>query len=321
MNTKEKYIILAVIIACLLLGFTSSKVLERVKLFAPPAVNIFEKNECPGVRWIHPIDSSKAVYPISVEGELYFADERVPLEDPDVKERLDRELQLNTYWHSNTVSGMRLANRYFGEIEKILREKGVPADFKYLALVESGFRNETSPAGAVGFWQFVKPTATQYGLEVGSHVDERYHLEKSTEAACAYLKEANEKLGNWTVAAASYNLGIPGMRKRINDQKTNNYYQMYFNQETSRYIFRMLAMKIIFSNPEQAGFNIKPEELYQPYAYKEVEVDTSIGSIADFASQFGLRYKHIKILNLWLRDAELSNKDRKKYRIKIMQMT
>lgn len=302
------------------LGFGSAKMLERFRYFSETEVNIFEstKNECPGLKWINPVDSTQMVYSVSVEGELTFAGERVPLEDPDVRERLERELQLNVYWHSSTLQAMKQANRYFGDIEKILKEKGIPSDFKYLALAESGLKNETSPAGATGFWQLLKPTAKAYGLEVNDFVDERYHPEKSTEAACKYLLEAKQKLGNWTIAAASYNLGIPAMEKRIKDQRTNNYYEMFFNQETSRYIFRILAMKIIFSNPQHAGFFLKGKELYQPYRYTIVEVDTPITNIADFAAGFGLKYKHIKILNPWMRDAFLPNKERRKYEIKIM---
>lgn len=317
---NKKYVVPLLAAGCIVLGFTSAKVLERYNYFSKKA-NVLEttQDETPGLKWVNPIDSTVMVFPVSVTGDLEFAGERVPLEDPDVLERLERELLLNTYWHSNTLYSMKLANRYFEDIEKTLKEKGVPSDFKYLALVESGFKNETSPAGATGFWQFVKPTAKAYGLEVTDLVDERYHIEKSTEAACKYLLEAKEKLGSWTLAAASYNLGIPGMKERANAQRTGNYYEMYFNQETSRYLFRMIAMKIIFSNPKQAGFSVKTEELYQPYRYTTVTVDTPIANIADFAAQYGLSYKHIKILNPWIRDAFLPNKEAKKYQIKIMQ--
>lgn len=320
MEFMKRYFILLIAVVCVAIGFVSAKVLEHYNYFAHEQLNVFEKtrNECPNIRWINPIDSTQLVFPVSIEGDLEFAGERVPLEDPDVRERLEREIQINAYWHSSTLQAMKLANRYFDDIEKILAEKGVPSDFKYLALVESSFKNETSPAGATGFWQFVKPTAKAYGLEVNEFVDERYHVEKSTEAACKYLLEAKSGLGNWTLAAASYNLGIPGMKQRVNDQRTNNYYEMYFNQETSRYLFRMLAMKIIFSSPKHAGFHVKTEELYQPYRYKTVEVDTPVNSIAAFAETFGLKYKHIKILNPWLRDASLPNKEKRKYQVKIM---
>ena len=320
MNKKKIWIPL-LIVFCLALGFTASALLSRYNYFADERVNIFAttKNECAGTQWVCSSDSTQTVSPVTIEGDLFFCGERVPLEDPEVKERLERELQLNTYWHSNTLMAMKMANRYFGDLDKILLENGVPTDFKYLALIESNFRNDVSPAGAVGFWQMVKATAQIYHLEVNDEVDERYNIEKSTAAACKYLLQAKNDLGNWTIAAASYNLGIAGMNQRIKDQKTNNYYDMYFNPETSRYVFRMLAMKIIFNNPKRAGFSVKEEELYQPYKFKVVEIDSSIPNIADFAAQYNLKYKHIKMLNTWLRDANLGNREHKKYQIKILE--
>lgn len=322
MKTEKKNWIPVAVVLLLMVSVLSAAVVVKYVLAAPKPVNIFEqtKNECAGVKWINPIDSFNSVSPVTVEGDLYFAGERVPLEDPDVKERLERELQLNTHWHSNTLMCMKMANRYFGEIEKLLSENGVPSDFKYLALIESGFRNEVSPAGAVGFWQLVKGTAQSLGLQVNDEVDERYHIEKATKAACDYLKDAKEKFGSWTTAAASYNLGRPSMAQRIKDQKRSNFYDMYFNPETSRYIFRMLAMKIIFSNPKEAGFDVQTEDLYQPYKYKVVEIDSGIADVADFAAQHNLKYKHIKMLNTWLREAQLTNKERKKYEIRILEM-
>ncbi|MFN8297502.1 MAG: lytic transglycosylase domain-containing protein [Chitinophagales bacterium] len=304
---------------CLLLGFVSAKVMERLNTSAP-ATNIFTGvNECPGIKLTGAADSLQTVRPISITGELYFAGERVPLEDPEVRERIERELQVNVYWHSNTLMSMKLANRYFPEIEKTLTANGVPTDFKYLALIESGLRNEISPAGAVGFWQLLKETGKIYGLQVDSEVDERYNLQKATNAACKYLNQAKNELGNWTIAAGSYNLGLAGMKSRVADQKTNNYYEMFFNNETSRYLPRMIAMKILFSQPQKAGFYVSADELYQPYSYRTVTVDSSISNIADFAAQYNLKYKHIKILNPWLRDAKLTNKERKSYEIQILQ--
>jgi len=320
MRVEQKYWMAMAIVLCLFIGAASATVLFRTGS-TENLVNIFNRtnNECPNLKFISSIDSTETVSPVTVQGDLFFCGERVPLEDPDVRERLERELQLNTYWHSNTLMAMKLANRYFDGLEKILNENGVPADFKYLPLIESNFRNDVSPAGAVGFWQFVEGTAKMHHLQVNGEVDERYDIEKSTVAACSYLKNSKEQLGSWTLAAASYNLGLSSALQRIKDQKTNNFYEMYFNPETSRYVFRMLAMKIIFSNPKQAGFSVKAEELYQPYKYKQVEVDTSIANIADFAAQFGLKYKHIKILNTWLREAKLTNKEHRKYQVKILE--
>jgi membrane-bound lytic murein transglycosylase D len=319
LNFGKKYW-LPLLALCLLLGVASAAIIAGKALIAPKTENIFtqSKNECPGIKWVNAVDSTHLSSPIHVEGELYFAGERVPLEDPDVRERLDRELLININWHSNTLLCMKMANRYFPEIEKALTENGVPTDFKYLALIESAFRPDPSPAGAAGFWQFIKGTAQKYDMEINDQVDERYNIEKSTVGACIYLKDAKEKLGNWTLAAASYNMGLPGLMQRVKEQQMGSYYDMYFNPETSRYVFRMLALKIIFSNPKKAGYLVQPDELYQPYKFKVVEVDTSIASIADFAAQFGLKYKHIKILNPWMRDAFLPDKTHKKYEIKIM---
>ena len=318
MNLSKKYRV-TLLALCLLLGVASAAIIAGKSLLAKNG-DIFSqtKTECPGVKWINPVDSGNLRYPVEVTGDLFFAGERVPLEDPDVKERLERELLINCNWHSNTLLCMKMANRYFPDIEKALADSGVPDDFKYMALIESTFRLEASPAGAAGFWQFVKGTAEKYHMEMNDQVDERYNIEKATAGACVYLKDAKEKLGTWTLAAASYNMGLGGMMQRSKEQRLNNYYDMYFNPETSRYVFRMLAMKIIFSDPKKAGYLVQPDELYAPYKYKVVDVDTAIGNVADFAAQFGLKYKHIKILNPWLRDAYLPNKSHKHYSIKIM---
>jgi len=315
LSKKYRIILLAV---CLLLGASAAIIAGETLLVK---TNIFSqtKGECPGVKWINPVDTNSLKYPVEVTGDLYFAGERVPLADPDVKERLERELLINTNWHSNTLLCMKMANRYFPDIEKTLADSGVPDDFKYMALIESTFRLEASPAGAAGFWQFVKATAEKYHMEVNDNVDERYNIEKATAGACIFLKDAKDKLGSWTLAAASYNMGLGGMMSRVREQRLNNYYDMYFNPETSRYVFRMLAMKIIFSDPKKAGYLVQPDELYAPYKYKVVEVDTGIANVADFAARFGLKYKHIKILNPWLRDAMLNNKSHKLYQIKIME--
>lgn len=314
---KNKLTISLIILAALAVGFASAKLLKSEK---EEMVNIFEEPTIlPKTYSVLPMsDSIQIVYPLVFKGELSFAGEIVPLSDPEIAERLDRELQVNVYWHSNTLLNMKLANRYFGTIEKILAEEGVPNDFKYLPLIESGFRDAVSPAGAAGFWQFLPATAKLHGLEVNEDVDERYNIEKATRAACAYLKQAKEKLGSWTAAAASYNIGIAGMETRMKTQRTNNYYDLLLTSETSRYVFRMLATKVIFDNPTQTGFYINTTELYQPYQYNSAVVDSSVSDIAGFAEQFGLRYKHIKLLNPWLRSNTLPNKSKKQYEIKLM---
>lgn len=254
---------------------------------------------------------------VRIPDYLDFAGETVPLEDWDVRERLDRELLVNTYWHSNTIRLIKLAHRYFPEIEQTLREKGIPDDFKYVALVESGLQTVGSPAGAKGYWQFLKSTGQEYGLTVNSEVDERYHLEKSTVAATKYINKAQNKFGSYTMAAASFNMGMNGLRKQTERQKSTSYYDLLLNDETSRYLFRILAFKEIFNNPSKYGFNIPPSELYPPYSTYEVEVNGAIPSMADFGKKHGLSYKTLKVLNPWLRENKLTNSSKRTYKIKI----
>lgn len=246
-----------------------------------------------------------------------FAGESAPLQISDVRERLDRELLVNANLDATTVLIIRRANRYFPIMEPILKQYGVPDDFKYLAVIESGLLNVTSPSGAKGFWQFMPDTAKERGMEVNELVDERYHLEKSTEAACKYLLAAKAKFGTWTMAAASYNGGMTGLSKKIDEQKVSNYYDLGLTDETSRYVFRILALKEIMKQPALYGFSIYPSELYAPIPTKNVEVDSTITDLTGFALSQGINYKILKIHNPWLRDKKLLNPSNKKYEIKI----
>lgn len=257
------------------------------------------------------------VYALTMPKNLSFAGETVPLEDPDVYERMDKELLVNTYWQSNGLLMFKRTAKYFPIIEPILKKNGIPEDFKYLAVIESGLTNVVSPAGATGMWQILKGTAEERGLEVNEEVDERYHLEKSTQAACEYLKEAHEKLGSWSLAAAAYNMGINGVQKQLERQKTDNYYDLLLNTETGRYVFRILAVKEILENPKKYGFNYRQKDLYQPIPTKVVTIDSSVTHFADFAAHFQISYKTLKYHNPWLRDNYLSNKKNKTYHIEI----
>lgn len=257
------------------------------------------------------------VYALQVPDDLNFAGEPIPLENPDIYERMDRELLVNTYWQSNALLMFKRAEKYFPIIEPILKEHGVPDDFKYLAVIESGLTNAVSPAGARGFWQIMPATGREFGLEINDNVDERYHLEKSTHVACEYLKQSKDKLGSWTLAAAAYNAGNAGISKQLNIQKVSNYYDLLLGEETGRYIFRIIALKEIINNPSTYGFNFKPEDLYKHIPTKKVEVDTAVSDFADFASKFNINYKILKLHNPWLREPHLNNKSRKKYAIDI----
>ena len=246
-----------------------------------------------------------------------FAGETAPLHVVDVRERLDRELLINANLHSTTTLILKRANRAFPVIEPILQKYGIPDDFKYLAVIESGLVNAVSSAGARGVWQFMPETAKEKGMEVNDFVDERYHLEKSTEAACKYLLAAKNKFGSWTMAAASYNGGMNGVNKKIEEQQVTNYYDLALTEETSRYVFRILALKEIMKNPAKYGFNIYPADLYSPIPTKKIEVDSTITDLASFAKTQGINYKILKIHNPWLRDKKLVNPSKKKYEIEI----
>lgn len=249
--------------------------------------------------------------------EIDFAGEKTPLHIADVKERLDRELLVNANLDASTLLIIKRANRSFPIIEPILKRNGVPDDFKYLAVAESALMNATSSAGAKGFWQFMPDTAKERGMEVNEVVDERYHLEKSTEAACKYLLDAYKKFGSWTLAAASYNGGFGGVNKQITIQGVTNYYDLLLTDETARYVFRILALKQIMKNPVEYGFTVAPAELYQNIPTKKLEIDSSITDLAAFAKAQGVNYKILKIHNPWLRDRKLTNPTKKKYIIEI----
>jgi len=252
---------------------------------------------------------------LDVPENVSFAGEPVPLNVPDVYERLDKELQINTYFHSNTIFLIKRANRWLPQIEKILRENNVPDDFKYLPLIESNLLNDVSPKQAVGYWQILKTSGKENGLEITEEVDERYDPLKATEAACKYLKQAYRKFGNWTLVAASYNRGMNGIDRAIDNQQVKSYYDLYLNEETSRYVFRILAIKEIVENPLKYGFRINPKHLYQEEPLRYIEVDETVKDLITFAKQHNTNYKLIKRHNPWLRDDRLTVKKGKHYRI------
>lgn len=252
-----------------------------------------------------------------VPDSISFAGEPLPLQNFEVRENFEREIIVNTYWHSSTILLIKRANRWFPVIEPILKKYNIPDDFKYLSMIESNLENVVSPAGATGFWQFLSGSGREYGLEIGSGIDERYHVEKSTEAACRYLQEAYDRFGSWTLAAASYNMGKKGVDNQTERQKANVYYNLVLNSETSRYIYRILAAKTIMSNPKAYGFDIKEDELYHPYETYTVVVDTSVKHLADWAKGRGINYVTLKLFNPWLRDNYISNSRGKKYEIKL----
>jgi membrane-bound lytic murein transglycosylase D len=257
------------------------------------------------------------VYALEIPEQMDFAGEEVPLKDSDVRERMDRELLVNTYWQSNALLIFKRAHKYFPIIEPLLAKYGIPDDFKYLAIAESGLENNSSPAGAAGFWHFLKGTGKEYGLEINEYVDERYNLELATKVAADYLKDSKNKFGSWTLAAAAYNAGNGGINKQLTRQKVDSYYDLLLNSETSRYVFRILAFKEILSNPKKYGFNFREKDLYAPIPTRKVKVDTSVSDFADFAKKFDINYKILKLHNPWLRDSYLKNASGKEYFIEI----
>ncbi|HEY1031948.1 MAG TPA: lytic transglycosylase domain-containing protein [Flavipsychrobacter sp.] len=255
-------------------------------------------------------------YQVDMPKAMSFAGERVPLERWDVRERLDRELNINYYMHGSTLYVLKLTTRYFPMIEEILKENGVPDDFKYLCVAESSLQpSATSAVGAASFWQFMKDTGPQYGLEIRDEVDERYHARKATQAACTYLKAAYAKFGTWTAAAASYNCGMGGYNSHSTFQGFSNYYDIALPEETNRYVFRILALKHLLSNPAFYGYILEGEEKYRPIKTRTVTVTSTISDLAAFAKENGSTYKMLKLQNPWLRARTLTVKPGKSYEI------
>ncbi|CAM4039178.1 lytic transglycosylase domain-containing protein [Gillisia hiemivivida] len=258
-----------------------------------------------------------AINALPMPENLNFAGEPVPIDNPDIYERMDRELLVNTYWQSNALLLIKRANKYFPVIEPILAEYGVPNDFKYLAVIESGLTQAVSPAKAVGFWQILEGTGKDFKLEINDNVDERYHIEKSTRVACEYLKKSKERFGTWTMAAAAYNAGNTGVLRQLERQDVSKYYDLLLGEETGRYVFRILALKEIMSNPKKYGFNYDEDQLYKDIPTYRVKVDTAVTDFAAFAKDLDINYKILKIHNPWLRDSYLNNKSRKSYYLDI----
>ncbi|PHR89242.1 MAG: murein transglycosylase [Leeuwenhoekiella sp.] len=295
-------------------------ILAAVGLIATTAVcvqAVQQETKDPEVTKKEKLVNDYNVYAIPLPDAMDFAGERVPLEDPDVRERMDRELLVNTYWQSNGLLIIKRAAKYFPIIEPILEEEGLPDDFKYLAVIESGLTQAVSPARATGFWQILGGTGKELGLEVNDNVDERYNVELATRAACKYLKKSKNYLGSWTLAAAGYNAGNAGINRRLEAQDVSDYYDLLLGEETGRYVFRILALKEILKEPQKYGFNYTEDDLYKTVPTYKVKVDTAVTDFVKFAQGFGINYKILKIHNPWLREDHLNNASRKVYQIEI----
>ena len=259
------------------------------------------------------------IYAVLSPSTLDFAGEPLPMNLYYVREGVDRELLVNSYWQSNTLLLLKKANRYFRIMEPILKQYNIPDDFKYLALIESGLSNVISPAGASGIWQFMPETAKRYGLEITEEVDERYNLEKSTIAACKLLANSYRIFGNWTLSAAAYNAGEGRIQKSLSEQKISNYYDLYLNSETSRYIYRIVALKLLYENPTEFGFFLRNKDLYPSIPTYTVSIDSSIASLVNYSNRLNINYKILKEFNPWLRKEKLTVKAGKKYLLTIPQ--
>ena len=267
--------------------------------------------------WRKAIMRDYRVYSPYIPDTLTFAGERVPLEQFYVREALDNELVVNMYRQSSTVLYFKRANRYFPVIEPILKRNGIPDDFKYLCVIESGLTNATSPAKAQGFWQFIPSTGSKYGLEINDEVDMRDNLVASTEAACKYLRTLYSKFGNWTEAAAAYNCGENGLQRRIEKQGSKSYYDLWLNSETSRYVFRIIAVKAIMQNPRQYGYFLRHCDLYSPIPTRTVKLEGQNVNLYDFARTNGTTYKILRLLNPWLKTDVLKNKTGRTYTVQL----
>jgi hypothetical protein len=266
----------------------------------------------------HPAnDTVYNIKSFNLPSEVTFAGEKMPLDNFDTRESLEREILTSAYRHSSTILIIMRAHRYLPLIEKILKKNNVPDDFKYLVAAESEYSNMVSPVGATGFWQIMPETGREDGMEINTVVDERYDVEKSTQFACDFFLKSYEKYGNWTLAAASYNGGRNGISEQIEIQHQNNYYDLLLTEETARYIFRAVAYKLVITNPQKYGFNLTEKDLFPELKYFEVKVDTAITDFSAFSQKFGTNYKMLKFLNPWLRKPFLTPKPNKEYLIKI----
>jgi len=266
----------------------------------PRFVPLFQKTEAKEVP-VQPEKTERFAVGLELPDTLSFCGEKVPLHDPEVRERLDKELYINTYWQSQTSLILKRAPKFLPRIEAKLVENGLPKDLKYIAVIESRLENVISHRGATGYWQFMKPTAEELGLIVREDIDQRYDLEGSTQAACEYLKRSFKRFQNWTLAAASYNVGMGGLSYYLRRQDATNFYDLRLNNETSRYIFRALAFKLILENPEKYHFELSEKELYTPPKVRKHLLDSSVADLVQFAKAHGISYKTLRYHNPWLR--------------------
>jgi len=305
MNLIAKFKIITIIVGLLLCGLNISATPIIASGYDPSQFHEF-----------HPSYDNRITTP-PLPDSISFCGETVPLHFYWVKEGLEKELIIQCYQHSRTLLTLKRSTRFLPAIEKILQEENVPNDLKYLCIAESNLENVVSSAKAAGFWQFMEATGKKYGLEINDQIDERYHLEKATRAACTYLKKLKEQFGSWTLAAAAYNMGETGMKKNMDEQQIDNYWNLFLNEETSRYVYRCMAYKLIFENQELYHISISPDEFYKPINYEEINIENSIDDWRSYCIENNILYRQLKELNPWLRSTKLNVPPNKKYTIKV----
>ena len=257
------------------------------------------------------------VSPPSIEEGLSFAEVVLPLERVGVRERMEKELLIGTFRHSSSLLTLKRSGRWFPVIEPILVDSGIPADFKYLSVIESGLANAVSPSDARGFWQFMKPAAQEFGLRVDRDVDERYHVLKATRAACAYLNKAYRRYGDWILAGASYNMGMSGLSRRMEEQGGDVYWDLMLNDETARYVYRLYATKQVMENPEAHGFVLQAEDWYAPLETRDTVLVDGVDDLSRLSQRMGVSYNALKTLNPWLRSGKLPIADDQYYVLRL----
>lgn len=302
MPKELRYLLIGVVLGGLVVYFLRPK--AEVKEVSVPQI-------------VEPQINNGTISGYDLPAQICFAGEEVPLDRAEVRERLDREIQVNAFWHSNAIILMKRANKWLPVLDSILAANQVPTDFKYLAVAESGLQNAVSPAKAVGFWQFLSPTAKDFGLTVNKEVDERYDPVLSTVAACKYMKWAKERLGNWTVVAAAYNMGLSATQQVVGNQRATSYYDLQISEEPSRYVFRIIALKNLLENPEIFSFQLNEEDLYQLPATRNIIVSESISDWNDFAEEHGMTYYQLRQFNPWIRDYHLTVRSGKEYAVRV----
>lgn len=270
------------------------------------------------ISFLNSISAFDLVNSLPIPSKVQFSGQNISLNRYDMRERFDREQTIIVYQHATSLLILKRANKYFPIIEPILQKNGIPDDFKYLAVIESSLDPRAqSPAQAAGLWQLMPKTAEQFGLEVNEEIDERYHIEKSTEAACKYFKSAYNKYQNWSNVAISYNAGMGRISGELEKQNMEDAFDLYLNTESSRYMFRILAMKQLIENPLKFGYKIENEEYYKLIRTEKVIVNDSISDLRVWAENYGLSYAQLKDFNIWLRDRKLTNRLKKEYKIEV----